>query len=154
MSEEEIISKIDDLFPYYQNMKEFDNLRKFYLDKINSVLEQSFKKVSTNKNSTLWMTLIKSEFFSYSALARISIFFSNKPLTFYQILEHIHDMFDWFDFSKDELWVDGIQAALLKKEYFWKSRRHCGRGNIHLEHWYVKHFWNNQAKESLESDMI
>ena len=49
MSEEEIISKLDDLFPYYQNMKEFDNLRKFYLDKINSVLEQSFKKVSKNK---------------------------------------------------------------------------------------------------------
>ena len=46
MSEEEIISKIDDLFPYYQNMKEFDNLRTFFLDKISSVLEESFEKVT------------------------------------------------------------------------------------------------------------
>ena len=67
MSEEEIISKIDDLFPYYQNMKEFDNLRKFFLDKISSVLEESFEKVTKNKNSILWTTLFKSEFFSYSA---------------------------------------------------------------------------------------
>ena len=47
MTEEEIISEIDVLFPYYQKMKEFDNVRKMYIDTIHKVLEETFENIAT-----------------------------------------------------------------------------------------------------------
>jgi len=34
---------------------------------------------------------------------------------------------------------------LEEKDYFCKIRKHCGRGNIHLEHYQVSNYWTHQG---------
>ena len=50
LTEEEILSELDSLFTYYRNMKEFDNLRQLYIDKIRAVLRKSFDILTESKN--------------------------------------------------------------------------------------------------------
>ena len=97
-------------------MKEFDNLRQLYIDKIRAVLRKSFDILTESENCIKWTKTTTSQFFSYSTLARISIFFSDNPLTFAQIVEYIEDRFPWFDFSKDEVWLEGIEKSLQEKD--------------------------------------
>ena len=118
LTEEEIILEIDRLFIYYRNMKEFENLRQLYIDKLTLSLSNSFEKVTKSKECVKWTSTGTSRFFSYSSLARMAIFFSNNPLTLAQIVEYIEDKFAWFDFSKDEVWLEGIEKALEEKDYF------------------------------------
>ena len=150
MFEEEIIAEIDEMFPYYRNMKEFENFRKLHNDFIDKELEHSFEQTDQSEGQIKWRVRKKQAFFSYSCLARISIFFSRKSLTFYQVLEHIHDKFLWFDFSKDECWVDGVQKALNEKKYFKKSKLHCGKGNFHKQVWDLYHYWSFQTLQCLD----
>ena len=144
LTEEEILSELDSLFIYYRNMKEFDNLRQLYIDKIRAVLRKSFDILTESKNCIKWTTTTTSQFFSYSTLARISIFFSDNPLTFAQIVEYIEERFPWFDFSKDEVWLEGIEKSLQEKDYFSKIRKYAGRKNIHLDHWQISNYWDHQ----------